>query len=463
MFSKSSDFKDKKVVVMGLGLHGGGVGAVKWLARQKAKILVTDLRSRKELEPSLIELKNIKNIEYVFGEHRSEDFKKVDLIIKNPAVPLDSRFIEIANKNKISITDEMSLFFDLCPNKIIGITGSKGKTTITTLLGKIFTKNNPNTVIAGNIRISALESLKKIKENSDIILELSSWQMEYLEKSPSIAVISNILLDHLNRHKNLNGYIQAKKKIMQYQTKEDIVVLNYDDPRTMKLAGYAKGRVFWFSKKYLKSKSGTFVENEQIVFQDNENGEKEIVCEVKDVKLPGLHNLENILATITVAKIKNLSDDLIARCVKNFKKVEGRLELVRSFQGVKYYNDTTATIPEATISALQSFSSIKKIILIAGGADKKLDFVEFAKESKEVKKIILLPGNATDKMIIELKKKKIDYFAAENMNRAVELAASLAESGDIVLMSPGATSFAQFLNEFVRGDKFVQAVQALKI
>ena len=457
----TTDFKGKKVTVMGLGLHGGGLGVARWLVSQGARVLITDLKTEKQLKKSIENLKNFK-IKYVLGRHREKDFKDADLIIQNPGVPRESKFIKIAEKNEVPIATDISIFFNYCPAPIIGITGTKGKTTITTLLGKIFKKKNAKTVVAGNIRKSPLDFLEKISKNTPVILELSSWQLEGLariKKSPHIGLITNIFVDHLNRYDDLEDYKKAKKLIYTFQTPDDIIILNRDNLHTKRMGKEVFAKRFWFSRKYFLWENGVFIKGGWVMFR--KDGKIKKILKVKDIQLPGDHNLENVLAAITVATVSKIPLDIIREVVKKFKGVENRMEFVRSIGGVKYFNDTTATAPEATINSLKTLGKGKNIILISGGADKELYFKDMAKQiKKHCKSVILLPGTATPK----IKKLLISHsslYTVQNMSDAVARASKIAEKGDIILLSPGCASFGIFVNEFDRGDQFVREVRAI--
>jgi len=434
---------------MGLGLHGGGVGVVKFLAQQGAKILVTDLKTKKELKESIEKLKKYHayrqagKIKYILGKHRVRDFKNADLIIKNPGVPRNSEYLKIAKKNKIPIETDIGLFFELCPSKnIIGVTGTKGKSTAATLIYEIL-KTKYKTILAGNIRTSVLEELPKITKNTIVVLELSSWQLEDIEPhkiSPHIAVITNIMQDHLNRYKGIRDYIKSKKIIFKFQKPDDILILNHDDKIVSKFARESKGRVIYYFKKQALRYS-------------------------KYIHIRGEHNLKHISAALAVAKLFKVPSDLIKKTLINFKGIAGRLEFIREISGVKYYNDTTATTPEATIAALNSFPG-KKIILIAGGTDKKLNFKELARIiHKKVKSLILLPGTATQKLIslrlASLRSGLVTHMA-KNMKEAVKIASKMAERNDIVLLSPGCASFGLFKHEFDRGEQFQKCIKLLE-
>ena len=441
-------FKNKNVTVMGLGLHGGGVGVVKFLAKQRAKILVTDLKTRKELGESLKKLKKYKKIKYILGKHRMEDFKNTDLIIKNPGVPKESGYLQIARKNKVPIETDIGLFFELCPSKkIIGVTGTKGKSTVTTLIAKLLATKY-HAVLAGNIRTSALEELPKINKNTNIVLELSSWQLEDLKghkKSPWIAVITNIMQDHLNRYRGIKDYIEAKKLIFKFQKPDDFLILNSDDKIVNKFAKEAEAKIIFYSKK-------------------------QAFKYFKESSLVGEHNLSNLSAALAVVKLLKIPISSIKKVIKTFQGIEGRLELVKEIGGIKYYNDTTATTPEATIAALKSLFHPAKagqanIILIAGGADKNLNFQELAKViSKRVKSLILLPGTATRKLTNlrpAYRRGKLVARRAKNMKEAVKIASKTAEKGDVVLLSPGCASFGLFQHEFDRGKQFQKCIKNL--
>ncbi|MFA5051086.1 MAG: UDP-N-acetylmuramoyl-L-alanine--D-glutamate ligase [Patescibacteria group bacterium] len=458
----------KKVLVMGLGIIGGGLETVKWLLKQGAKITITDLRTKKELTSSLEKLKNF-SIKYILGKHRPQDFKSADLIIKNPAVRNSSPFLKIAQKNKVPITTDINLFFEQYPGQIIGITGTKGKSTTATLIYQILKKSGQKVNLGGNIGFSPLKFLNnKAKNNSKMILELSSFHLENIKKGPDIAVITNIFPDHLDRYKTLKEYIEAKKIILKSQTKNGIAILNYDNKRSRQLSSCCQGKVFWFSKRPFQ-KDGVFLKNQEIYFCQNNQLEK--ICSVAKIKMLGEHNLENILAAVCIASILKIKPQLIQKFLNDFSGIANRLELVRIFKGVKYYNDTAATMPEAAINALKSFN--KPVILICGGADKNLKFQEFARYIKKYGKIvILLPGTATHKLSARLRERtrslqkevsgKNKLIEVGSMKEAIEVSQKSAKKGDIVLLSPGCASFGLFKNEFDRGKQFAKIIKTLK-
>ncbi|HDZ54609.1 MAG TPA: UDP-N-acetylmuramoyl-L-alanine--D-glutamate ligase [Candidatus Nealsonbacteria bacterium] len=450
---KLSDFKGKKATVMGLGIIGGGVGTVKFLVKAEAKVLVTDLKTRKELESSLKKIKGLP-AKLVLGKHRPRDFVEVDLIIKNPGVPDDSPYLKIAKKNNIPIETDIGIFFKLCSAPIIGVTGTKGKSTVVTLIYRLLKSKYPNIILAGNIGTSPLESLEKITNKSKVVLELSSWQLEGLKKhrkSPKVALITNIYPDHLNRHKSFENYINSKKIIFLFQKPKDILLLNYDNLTVRKFSKLAKSKVDYFSKRKIS---------------------KDLKKTIGNLNIKGEHNISNILAALSVAKIYKIPLKNIKKVLKSFKGISGREEFIARVQGVRYFNDTTATIPEAVVLTLRMLSERfpkSKIILIAGGQDKKLNYKNLAKEIlKRVDHLILLPGTASFKIKKELKAletaKKSSLSITpkvDSMKKAVKTASKTADRGDIILLSPAAASFNFFNNEFDRGEQFNKAVRKL--
>ncbi|MDP2683700.1 MAG: UDP-N-acetylmuramoyl-L-alanine--D-glutamate ligase [bacterium] len=461
--TKNIIYHNKKVTIMGLGLHGGGLAITKWLAKQGAKILVTDTKTKKELKESIEKLKKYK-ITYVLGKHREQDFKNRDIIIKNPGVPKESKYLKMAQKNNIPIETDMSIFFGLCKAKIIGVTGTKGKSTSASLIYKILKSEYNNVVLAGNIRISPLEILDEINNETLVVLELSSWQLEdmnHIKKSPKISLMTNLLPDHLNRYKSMSDYIKSKKIIFKYQNESDIAILNYDNDLTKNIFNELKAKKIVYSKNYIKNDNSVYIKNGWIKYRYEKRDN--IVLPVKDIKLPGQHNLENVLSAIAVAKILNISNQNIRKSVKSFKGIPDRLELIRTWKGIKFYNDTTATAPDAAIVGLKSFKD--GVILIAGGYDKNLQYNKFSKEIfNKAYFTILFKGTATKKIIIEFK--KIDYQSYQvvnNMDEAVEMAVKkIPNQCKKILLSPGAASFGIFINEFDRGDQFKRKVKSLK-
>jgi|GEM_PF-159611 len=436
------DFKnlrDKNILVMGLGLLGGGVETVQWLVKQGASVLVTDLKTKKELSDSLNKLKGLK-IRYVLGKHQVQDFVRADLIIKNPGVPRDSKFLKIAKKNNIPIESDLSLFFRLFKGKIIGVTGTKGKSTTVSLLAHILKTAKKKFVFGGNIGQSPLNQLSKNYPLA--ILEISSWQLEdlaHLKKSPDVAVITTIFPDHLDTYKNFADYVEAKKTIFKFQTKNNILILNASDLIVKKFAKEAKAKIIYFFPKGSSYKISDRLNRKTKIFNSN------------------------VLAATSVALVLKIPLTLIKKAIKTFRGVLNRLEFICEKNGIKYYNDSASTIPQSTILALNSLANKRNIVLISGGADKKLDFSKMAQRiSKTCKAVVLLPGTATPEIEKELGimnyKLKI---RVKTMEEATKVATAQAKKGDIVLLSPGCASFGLFKNVYDRATQFVKRSKKL--
>ena len=462
-----SFFKNKKVTVFGLGLHGGGVGTVKFLVANGAKVIVTDIKTKEQLAVSLEKLKGLKNIQFVLGQHRPEDFTKADMVIKTPPVPWTDKNVKLALEAGVPVEGDSSLFFKLCNNPIIGVTGSKGKTTTSVFIHDILKSAGRHAIKVGIGQTSVLDKLALLKKDSVVVFELSSWRLAALGRfklSPQVAVFKNMLRDHLNYYRTMDAYLKDKKNIFLYQKPKDWLVINEDDELVRESAKEAKSQIFRFSYDPIEKDRAVFIENGS-VFLNNGIDVQELV-RLADIKVPGKHNLSNIMAAVAACYAFGLSVAEIKKAIPNLKGVPHRLEFVREFAGVRFYNDTAATIPDATVSALNSFEA--PIILIAGGTDKGLDFSELGKEIvQKTKKVVLLKGNATDDLLIKIKKnfiegKEREIEVVDSMDEAVRKAAEVSSAGDVVLLSPGAASFGLFLNEFDRGDKFREAVSKLK-
>jgi UDP-N-acetylmuramoylalanine--D-glutamate ligase len=458
---------------MGLGLHDGGLGVTRFLVDQGAEVTVTDLRSEEVLRPTLEKLAGLP-VKFVLGEHREADFRQAELVVKNPAVPRESRFLEIAREAGASIEMEMTLFFKLCPSSfILGITGTRGKTTTTLLAGEMLREWQPETVIAGNLRVSALAKLDEIRPHTPVVLELSSWQLEGLGEqhlSPHYAAVTNMSPDHLNRYRDMEDYANAKRNIYYWQNDPAaVVVLNADNEIVNKFSEDARGQVVWFSaERILPDQTAAYLRDGNFIWK--QAGQEEVVAPLTDFKVPGRHNLENALAAIALVRSAGCPVEAIRRGLENFKGVPDRQEFVREVDGVKFYNDTTATSPAGTIAALEALRQQgNQIILIAGGADKQLEFSEMAQAiadpANKVSHIVLLEGTATKKLVEALKTAGVPdeklAWPFDDFSEAIITAQSLANYGDLVVLSPGCASFGMFTHEFDRGQQFRDIVGKL--
>ncbi len=457
-----SDLRGKRVLVLGLGLHGGGVAVARWLARHGARVTVSDSKSRSELRESWRQLTGLP-IRYIFGGHPISLLGRCDLIMQNPGVPRELPLLTAAHRRGVPIENEASLFLKLCPSRlVVGVTGSKGKSTTAALLGAMLKRWNKKTVVAGNIRDQVMfDVLDKLTPAAPVVLELSSWHLEVMgahhQRLP-LAVVTNVLPEHLNRYRNMADYARAKANLFRYQRAEDSVVLNYDNPVTRGFAKLAPSRVYWFSVTKSVTR-GAYVQKDAVYFRDGRKRVK--LFQLSDLKLAGTHNRANVLAAATAGYLAGVPPAKIRAGVRVFHGLHDRLEWVAEVHGVRYYNDTTATAPVATQAALEAFSG-QNVVLIAGGADKSLDYTELARDiRRSVACLVLLPGTATVKLQAALKGFR-RVLLARNMPKAVHLASQVVPPRGVVLLSPGAASFGVFKHEFDRGEQFVRAVRRLR-
>lgn len=429
-------YKDKKVLIFGLGLNQGGVGSAKFFASQGAKVRVTDLHSKEVLKLSIDDLKIYSEIEYSLDDHKNEDIAWADLIIKNPAIKPNNPYIEYALQIGKEVRMDMDIFLEFVkPSQIIGVTGTKGKSTTSSLIYEVLKKADKDVLLAGNIGVSVLDNISYIKKNTLIVLEISSFQLESFERqkvSPKWAVITNITPDHLNYYKKMEDYLDAKSIIAKYQTNSDYLFLRKNDPVTTKTEFLRdlKAQIIYFSKRDLPKDFQPY--------------------------LKGEHNLENIAAAYQVGKIFALDKNLMFKTLANFKGVPFRMGLVKIWNGIKIINDTAATSPESAMKAILTFPNC---ILICGGMNKGMDYTEFAKiVSENVKKVFFLEGDSTEEIKKYLSKDKI-FGTYSDFEKLLTDVKTIALKKDTILFSPAATSFNLFQNEWDRGRKFNQAVQ----
>ena len=457
-------YKDKKVTVMGLGLFGGGVGAAKFLVSQGADVMVTDLKSAEELSASLKMLNGLP-VKFRLGEHSEEDFADADMLIVNPAVPDDSSFLQIACDNNVQIDSELNIFFRLVPAPVIGITGSNGKSTTTSLLGEMLKEAGIKTWVGGNIGVSLLEHLDEIKPDDVVVLEISSFQLELLsriEMSPHISIVTNIAPNHLDRHKTMENYINSKKTIIHYQTEDDYTILNYDDPALREWEGECKSHILWFSATK-ELEHGAFLKDNEIII--NHNSKRNVITCPTQTNIKGIHNRQNIMAASYAAIAMHADAGSIKNAIAGFTGLEHRLEYVNTINEVQYYNDSKATTPEAAIAGIKAFDS--PTILIAGGYNKKVSLSQFARECTKNTKYVILVGetaNNIQELIKNVKGEKAEpeVYVATSLDESVRKACEIAEAGDVVLLSPACASYGMFTNYEERGKKFKELVHRLE-
>lgn len=457
----------ERVTIMGLGLFGGGLGAAEYFTCKGAAVTITDLKTEDELRPSLEKL-NGHRLTLRLGGHRQSDFTDTDLVVVNPAVPRNSRYVELARGRGVRLATEISLFFELCPARIIGVTGSNGKTTTTTMIGRMLDDGSRTVHVGGNIGRSLLPEVESIAKDDVVVLELSSFQLEWLgdaEVSPAVAVITNINPNHLDRHKTMENYIAAKKHVIAHQAPDCTAVLNADDERLRRWAGAVKGTCLWCSVNGRPTgdsgvRDGSFVADGRIVVGRG-NTETDI-APVSLLRVPGAHNVQNALAAVAACSAVGARPASMARGLGEFEGIEHRLEFVCERGGVRYYNDSKATTPESAMAALESFDA--PIILIAGGYDKHVSFDTFAERTAYRARAAILLGETAGKIAEGLERHPRDGFTwsvVGTLAEAVHRASGIARPGDIVVLSPACASYDMFVNYEERGKQFKEVAKGL--
>lgn len=451
-----------RALVMGLGTRQGGLGVARFLVRQGADVTVTDLRSADDLESTLRELAGLP-IRYVLGEHRAEDFQNVDLVVRNPGVPVESPWLEMARAAGARIEMEMSLFFRHCPAPILGITGTKGKTTTSYLCASIMQQHDARAVLAGNMGRSALDMLPDIDAGTPVVIELSSWQLEGLADhalSPHVGVITNISQDHLNRYPSMVEYIEAKRHIARFQDADDWLILNQDDDVVWETRHLAAGRVIQFGTEL--PGDGASLEGESLLWR--QDGETVEICQQSELPLAGRHNALNALAAAAATIAYGVDLATVRRGLLGASAVADRQEPVATIDDVLYVNDTTATSPAAAVAALETFDN-RPIVLIAGGSEKNVSLQGLAEAAAaKAAAVVLLDGAATGALQRLLQQSGTRRISGPHpsMASAVRAARELAPPGAVVLLSPGCASFGMFRDEFHRGRTFREAVAELE-
>ena len=455
--NKLDEFKynvaGKNITVIGIGISN--LPLIKYLVSLGANVTACDRRSAEDLGENYTELEKL-GVKFNLGDGYLNNLSG-DMIFKTPGMRYDVPELLKAKENGSIVTSEMEVFFEVCPSHIIAVTGSDGKTTTTTLIHKMMTDAGYKTWLGGNIGNPLLTDTEKMKENDWVILELSSFQLHTMRKSPEIAVITNISPNHLDMHKDYKEYIDAKKNIMLYQNEGDTLIVNADNQVTADIGKSANGAVKYFSRNGMAD-----------VYLDGNIIKRGIVeiLNIKDIKIPGMHNVENYMAAI--AAVSGLvSKDVIVNVAKTFGGVEHRIELVRTLDGVKYYNSSIDSSPNRTINTLRVFPN--KVIMIAGGKDKGIPYDEIGPALAEHVKVLILIGATSDKiqeaLDAEINKtgngKDIEVIRATSYEDAVNTARSKAHDGDVVLLSPASTSFDMFRNFEERGNLFKKIVTEL--
>ena len=443
------NIKDKKIDVIGIGISN--VPLIKFLAINGAKVMACDKRTKEQLGDVYAELSDI-GVSFSLGDNYLDNLQG-ELIFKTPGMRFDTPELLSAKERGAEITSEMELFTEFCPAKMIAVTGSDGKTTTTTLINKLLEKEGYKTWLGGNIGNPLFCSLEEISENDLVVLELSSFQLHTMKKSPQIAVMTNISPNHLDMHKSYQEYIDAKKNIMLYQSADDVLVVNMENEVTYEIGNEASAKVCGFG---FNSSFDVYSDGEYIY----KKGQK--ILKVSDIKIPGRHNVENYMAAIAAVG-DMVSADAIEFVAKDFGGVEHRIELVRTLNGIRFYNSSIDSSPNRTMNTLNVFP--EKVIMISGGKDKGIPYDEIGPVIVEhVKTLILIgatAGKIKDALLASEGHESVEVIECDEYRDAVNIAYEKATEGDVVLLSPASTSFDRFKNFEERGRLFKDLVNNL--
>ncbi len=460
---KLEEFNDyirfRKVAVIGLGVSN--IPLLDYLHTNKARVTIFDQREIDNMPKDLMDKITAYSFEFSLGKNYLEKLNGFDLIFRSPScLPTIPQLEKEANRGAI-VTTEIEMLMEMCPGTIIGVTGSDGKTTTTSLISAILKNAGYKTYLGGNIGTPLFTKLPEMEKEDIVVLELSSFQLMGMKVSPKISVITNVTPNHLNIHKDYEEYIEAKKNIFKWQNQEGTLILNYDNEITKSCEKEANGKVIFFSSKE-KLDNGYIVDGN--VVKECEDKIRKHIVDVNEVKLKGIHNYQNICAALAATKTLVPLDDAV-KTIKEFNSVEHRLEFVREIHNVKWYNDSASSSPTRTISGINAFN--EEIILIAGGYDKNLDYTPLAKPILDKVKVLLLMGQTSGKIFnavkeeMEKENKEIRIYMCNNLQETIDTAKKIAKPGQVVLFSPGSASFDMFKNAYDRGNQFKKLVNEI--
>lgn len=432
---RDGELAGRKVTLMGLGRHGGGVAAARWLANQGALVTITDLRDERALADSLLELNDVPIADWHLSGHREADFSKADLVVVNPAVRPDNRFVAVARAAELPVTSEIELFLERCPATVIGVTGSNGKSTTTAMIAAILMAEGRRTWLGGNIGHSLLGDLAAIAPTDYVVLELSSFQLDWLPSGarwPKIAVITNCTPNHLDWHGTLEDYIAAKQRLLRHQTAGGTAILNVADPLLRHWQHLARGRLFAV---------------------DSDRG-------VPALRVPGRHNRLNAALAAAAARAVGCSPQTIDKALASFRGLPHRLELVAEVAGRRFYNDSMATTPESVIAALDTFAGGWFLV---GGHDKGFDYANLAARLAREANGVACYGAVREKLAALIARELTSCHVAsfETLDDAIEWCWSQARASDAIVLSPACSSYDQFRDYRDRGARFIVLVRAL--
>lgn len=449
----------KNVAVIGLGVSN--IPLLDYLKKLNCNVTVFDKKDLKDINEEAIKKLNTYSFKIINGDNALDKLKDFDIIFRSPSCRPDIPQIAKEVERGAILTSEIEMVLKLSPCKIIGITGTEGKTTTTSIIYEIIKKSGRKCFLGGNIGKPIFTQIKDMRPEDIIVLELSSFQLMDIDISPEISIVTNIHPDHLNVHKSYEEYREAKKNIFKYQNENGVVVLNYDNEFTRDFAKEVKGKVIFFSSKE-KLNNGYIYDTSDETIKRCEDGVRRHIIKKEKIKLRGIHNYENICAAL--AATSSIVDvDTQVKAIEDFCGVEHRLEFVREINGVKWYNDSIGTSPASTIAGLNAFD--EDIILLAGGSDKGLDYKEVGEAIAKKVKTLILTGPTSEKIETAVKEAlsggKIEIYYTDNMQESVKLANEKANKGDVVLLSPASASFDLYKNFEERGNKFKELVNKL--
>ena len=449
-----SEIRGKKVAVCGIGHNNTPV--VRQLLAAGACVYACDKRSCEELGEVGAALKS-EGAVLKTGEHYLDGLCEMDLVLRTPGMKPYLPPFEQARANGVTVTSEMELFFDLCPAPIYAVTGSDGKTTTTTVIAGLLKAAGKTVHLGGNIGRSLLPILPEVKAEDVVVVELSSFQLTMMEKRPQVAVVTNIAPNHLDWHTDMDEYVEAKRNLIRYQTASDRTVLNEDNDYTAAFAETAAGQVYGFSRRH-KPTRGAYLRDDGMLCYTDDGGEIPVMA-ASEIRIPGVHNVENYLAAIN-AVWGTVAPEVIRQYAMTFGGVPHRCELVRTLDGVRYYNDSIGSSPSRTIAGLKAFD--RKVILLAGGKDKNVPYTPLGEVARDTVKLAILMGATADKIEQAIREySDLPILRVSGMEEAVKAAYREATDGDIVFLSPASTSFDRYRNFEERGEHFRQEVLAL--
>ena len=453
------ELKDKKVSFIGLGRsHRELLGM---FAAKGAQISLRDKRTREQIGEEADRLEAM-GIRLLLGENYLEGLCSEDLLLRTPGTYYFHPALQQARQAGVAVTSEMELFFDLCPCKIYAVTGSDGKTTTTSVIAELLKKQGYRVFLGGNIGFPLLPRIEQIEPQDRAVVELSSFQLISMRRSPDVAVVTNVTPNHLDVHKDMQEYIDAKKNILLHQGGISRTVLNADNPITASFLPLVRGTAAFFSRKTVPS-LGAYLGEDGMLYCNDRSGTTPVLP-MEQIRIPGIHNVENYLAAIS-AVWGEVDCENIVQVAQQFAGVEHRIEFVRELDGVKWYNDSIASSPTRTIAGLRSFP--QKVILIAGGYDKKIPFDVLGQAVQDHVKTLILTGHTADKIRQAVlssqgyQKGQPTIVMEEDFSQAVLTASRMAEDGDVVLLSPACASFDHFKNFAQRGQTFKAIVNGL--